>query len=68
MITANFIHIDFKLNRQKGDSDAATWLPPFKSYRCTYVARQSSGKGKCNCRVTAPEAAINNLLEGCLKN
>ena len=22
------------LNRQKGDSDAASWLPPSKSFRC----------------------------------
>ncbi|WP_201406455.1 HNH endonuclease family protein, partial [Mycobacterium intracellulare] len=27
------------VNEQKGDGDAATWLPPNKSYRCTYVSR-----------------------------
>ena len=27
------------INQQKSDSDAATWLPPNKSYRCTYVSR-----------------------------
>jgi Excalibur calcium-binding domain/Protein of unknown function (DUF1524) len=26
------------INQQKGDGDAATWLPPNKSYRCTYVS------------------------------
>ncbi len=26
-------------NDQKGDGDAATWLPPNKSYRCVYVTR-----------------------------
>jgi hypothetical protein len=28
------------MNKQKGDGDAATWLPPNKAYRCTYVSRQ----------------------------
>lgn len=65
----NLLAVDFKLNRQKGDGDAATWLPPFKSYRCTYVARQVAVKAKYKLWITAPEkAAINNLLEGCLKN
>ena len=27
----NLLAVDFKLNRQKGDADAATWLPPYKS-------------------------------------
>ncbi|HTM85441.1 MAG TPA: HNH endonuclease family protein, partial [Mycobacterium sp.] len=27
------------INQQKGDGDAATWLPPNKAYRCTYVSR-----------------------------
>ena len=27
------------INEQKGDGDAATWLPPSKGYRCTYVSR-----------------------------
>lgn len=29
-----------RLNQQKGDGDAATWLPPRTGYRCEYVARQ----------------------------
>ena len=36
----NLLAVDFTLNRQKGDGDAATWLPPLKSYRCDYVSRQ----------------------------
>jgi hypothetical protein len=28
----------------KGDVDAATWLPPNRSYRCAYVARQVAVK------------------------
>jgi len=63
----NLLAVDAKLNRQKGDGDAATWLPPYKSYRCTYVARQVSVKSKYKLWVTAPEkVAIANLLKNCL--
>jgi hypothetical protein len=64
----NLLAVDYKLNRQKGDGDAATWLPPYKSYRCTYVARQVSVKAKYKLWVTAPEkSAISNLLTACIK-
>jgi Protein of unknown function (DUF1524) len=64
----NLLAVDFKLNRQKGDGDAATWLPPNKSYRCTYVARQVAVKTKYKLWVTAPEkSAISNLLTSCIK-
>jgi hypothetical protein len=64
----NLLAVDFKLNRQKGDGDAATWLPPYKFYRCTYVARQVSVKTKYKLWVTAPEkTAISNLLTACIK-
>ena len=64
----NLLAVDFKLNRQKGDGDAATWLPPYKSYRCTYVARQVVVKAKYKLWVTAPEkTAIANLLTACIK-
>ena len=63
----NLLAVDFKLNRQKGDGDAATWLPPYKSYRCTYVARQVVVKAKYKLWVTAPEkTAIANLLTACI--
>ena len=39
-------------NRQKGDGDAATWLPSNKGYRCTYVARQAAVKTKYKVWVT----------------
>lgn len=65
----NLIAVDFRLNRQKGDGDAATWLPPNKSYRCTYVTRQVSVKAKYKLWVTPPEkAAIVRLLESCIKD
>jgi len=64
----NLLAVDFKLNRQKGDGDAATWLPPYKSYRCTYVARQVAVKTKYKLWVTTPEkTAISNLLTACIK-
>ena len=62
----NLIAVDAKLNRQKGDGDAATWLPPLKNYRCDYVARQVAVKAKYGLWVTQPEkSAIINLLEMC---
>ena len=62
----NLLAVDFSLNRQKGDGDAATWLPPLKSYRCDYVARQIAVKSKYGLWVTQPEkGAIIKLLEKC---
>ena len=62
----NLLAVDFSLNRQKGDGDAATWLPPLKSYRCDYVARQIAVKAKYGLWVTQPEkSAIIKLLEKC---
>ena len=62
----NLLAVNFSLNRQKGDGDAATWLPPLKSYRCDYVARQIAVKAKYGLWVTQPEKnAIVKLLEKC---
>jgi hypothetical protein len=62
----NLLAVDLTLNRQKGDGDAATWLPPLKSYRCDYVARQIAVKAKYGLWVTQPEkSAIIKLLEKC---
>jgi hypothetical protein len=47
--------VDGTTNQQKSDSDAASWLPPNKSYRCAYVARQIAVKGKYRLWVTAAE-------------
>ena len=55
-----------KLNSQKGDGDAATWLPPLKSYRCMYVARQIAVKAKYSIWVTkAEKAAMKSILSKC---
>ena len=63
----NLLAVDSKLNRQKGDGDAATWLPPNKSFRCEYVARQVAVKAKYKLWVTEPEkVAITKILSNCV--
>lgn len=55
-----------KLNSQKGAGDAATWLPPDKSYRCTYVSRIVNVKATYGLWVTQAEHnAIADILTGC---
>ena len=62
----NLLAVSARLNRQKGDGDAATWLPPAKSYRCAYVSRQVVVKVKYGLWVTSPEkAAIQRVLQSC---
>ena len=62
----NLLAVKGRLNSQKGDGDAATWLPPRKNYRCAYVARQVAVKYKYGLWLTAPEkAAILKLLQPC---
>ena len=62
----NLLAVKGRLNSQKGDGDAATWLPPLKSYRCAYVARQVAVKAKYSLWVTTAEkAAIKSILDKC---
>jgi len=62
----NLLAVDYKLNRQKGDGDAATWLPPLKSFRCDYVSRQIAVKLKYKLWFTAPEKeAMVRILKSC---
>jgi len=62
----NVMPADAGANRQKGDGDAATWLPPNRGYRCRYVARQVAVKAKYHLWVTKAEsAAIARVLEDC---
>ena len=64
----NLLAVSASLNRQKGDGDAATWLPPTKSYRCQYVARQIAVKKKYGLWLTKPEkVAMSTLLAKCRK-
>lgn len=58
--------VDGSVNQAKSSSDAASWLPPNKSFRCQYVARQIAVKQKYNLWVTVAEKdAINNVLRSC---
>ena len=64
----NLLAVNGSLNEQKGDGDAATWLPPLKSYRCSYVARQVAVKKKYGLWVTpAEKEAIVRILSACPK-
>ena len=57
---------DGPTNQQKGDGDAATWLPANKGFRCEYVARQVSVKARYSLWVTQAEHdAIAGILAGC---
>ncbi|GEB65055.1 hypothetical protein SAT01_25030 [Sinomonas atrocyanea] len=62
----NVLAVDGPTNEAKGDGDAATWLPPNKSYRCQYVARQVSVKATYSLWVTQAEHdAIARVLASC---
>lgn len=58
--------VDGEANQVKSDSDAATWLPKNKAFRCTYVARQIAVKQKYALWVTeAEKVAITDVLKSC---
>ncbi|WP_221355260.1 HNH endonuclease family protein [Streptomyces beigongshangae] len=62
----NLLAVDAGRNRSKGDGDTATWLPPHKAYRCTYVARQVAVKKKYELWVTdAEKSAMKKVLSSC---
>jgi hypothetical protein len=62
----NLLAVDGGLNMQKGDGDAATWLPPNRRYRCAYVARQVAVKVTYDLWMTQAEHdAIATILRAC---
>jgi hypothetical protein len=62
----NLLAVDYSANRQKGDSDAASWLPSNKAYRCPYVARQLAVKLKYRVWATlAEKEVIQRILRSC---
>ena len=62
----NLLASEGNANQQKGDSDAASWLPPNKNFRCEYVSRQIRVKKKYSLWVTSAEKdAMKNVLAGC---
>lgn len=64
----NLFAVKGRLNSQKGDGDAATWLPPRRSFWCTYIAHQIAVKVKYKLWVTSPEKAqMVRILNSCPK-
>ncbi len=62
----NLLAVSGAANGQKGDGDAATWLPRNKEFRCAYVARQVSVKATYGLWVTQAEHdAIAGILATC---
>jgi hypothetical protein len=60
------IAVDGPANEQKGDGDAAAWLPSNSKYDCPYVARQIAVKKKYHLWVTVTEhAAMEKVLRTC---
>ena len=64
----NLLAVKGRLNSQKGDGDAATWLPPLKNIRCAYVSQQIVVKAKYGLWVTPPEKAAMIRILGSCKN
>jgi len=62
----NLLAVDGATNSSKGDGDAATWLPPSTSFRCTYVSRQITVKAAYALWVTPAEHdAMTRVLATC---
>jgi hypothetical protein len=62
----NLMAVDGPLNGQKSDSDAATWLPPRKAYRCAYIVKQIDVKAKYGLWLTTGEKdAMDGILDSC---
>jgi len=62
----NLIAVDGRTNSAKGAGDAATWLPPLKSYRCAYVTSQIQVKAKYRLWVAPAErTAMVRVLSSC---
>lgn len=62
----NLLAVDGPTNEAKSDSDAASWLPPRKEFRCEYVARQIAVKRDYRLWVTpAEKSAMEAVLNTC---
>lgn len=62
----NLLAVDGPANQEKGDADAAHWLPPDRDFRCSYVARQVHVKGKYGLSMTSEERqAVLRVLGAC---
>ena len=62
----NLLAVDSSQNRQKGDGDAATWLPDNRGFWCQYAARQIGVKSKYGLSITSAERdALTQVLQRC---
>ena len=62
----NLLAVDGQANQEKSDSDAASWLPPNKQFRCQYVARQIAVKAKYSLWITRAEYEVMaRILDSC---
>ena len=62
----NLLAVSGTANEQKGDADAASWLPPNKDFRCSYMAIQVAVKIRYHLWVTSAEhEAIDRVLATC---
>ncbi|MDK1361751.1 DUF1524 domain-containing protein [Arthrobacter sp. zg-Y1219] len=62
----NLMAADGPSNGSKSDSDAASWLPPNKAFRCEYVARQVAVKAEYRLWMTQAEHdAVAGVLSAC---
>lgn len=62
----NLLAVDGPTNLRKGSGDAATWLPPNKSFRCEYVSKQIRVKRLYGLWVTqAEKSAMRRVLASC---
>lgn len=62
----NLLAVDASTNRTKSDGDASAWLPPDRSFRCAYVARQIAVKKTYKVSVTrAEKTAMEGVLKRC---
>ncbi|WP_280182420.1 GmrSD restriction endonuclease domain-containing protein [Nocardia cyriacigeorgica] len=62
----NLLAVDGPANQQKGDGDAATWLPANKAFRCQYVTIQIEVKAAYRLWITQAEKdAMARVLNSC---
>jgi hypothetical protein len=62
----NLQAVDGPTNEAKGDSDAATWLPPRREFWCTYVTHQVQVKNAYGLSVTQAEHdRMADILRSC---
>ena len=62
----DLLAVGSEVNQQKSNSDAASWLPPYKPFRCAFVTRQVQVKARYRLWVTPAERdAIRRVLASC---